>query len=181
MNKPVTQTHPLPWWAAGTLLGLVLVLAVSLAQSLDVSSQFVATNTGILKSTAPEYIENHPLMQNEDYGKSDRGWWLAIGIVIGASIAAVQLRIWKVRATSDLWQQNHNTPVIIRMIAGFFGGFLMLLGAGIAYGGVNSNFITGLSELSLSAIPFTIAMFTSGALIAYLVYPLTNNKNNNGK
>jgi hypothetical protein len=54
----------------------------------------------------------------------------------------------------------------------------MLLGAGIAYGGVSGNFITGLSELSLSAVPFTIAMFISSVLIAYIVYPVTSGKNN---
>jgi hypothetical protein len=181
MNKPNAQTHPLPWWAAGILLGLVLVLAVSLTQSLDVSHQFIATNTGILRSTAPEYIESHPLVRNEDYVKSEEGWWLAIGILIGACIAAIQLRLWKLRATCDLWQQNHSTPIIVRMIAGFVGGFLMLLGAGIAYGGVSSNFVKGLSELSLSAIPFTIAMLVSGMLVAYLVYPATSSKNNHGK
>ena len=66
------------------------------------------------------------------------------------------------------------------MIAGFAGGSLMLLGAGIAYGGVSSNFIKGLSELSLSAIPFTIAMLFSGMLVAYLIYPAASSKNNHG-
>ena len=67
------------------------------------------------------------------------------------------------------------------MIAGFFGGFLMLLGAGIACGGVSGNFITGWSKLSLAAVPFTIAMLISGMLIAYLIYPVTSEKNNQGK
>ena len=180
MTKSIAQTHPLPWWAAGILLGLVLVLSLSLTQSLDVSPQFITTNTGILESTAPEYIESHPLVRNEDFVKSGEGWWLAIGILIGACVAAVQLRVWKLRATCDLWQQNHNTPIVVRMIAGFAGGSLMLLGAGIAYGGVSSNFIKGLSELSLSAIPFTIAMLFSGMLVAYLIYPAASSKNNHG-
>jgi hypothetical protein len=123
MNKPNTQIEPVPWWVAGILLGLVQVLAVSLSQSLDISPQFVASNMKMLESAAPEYIESHPLRQNKEYAKPDYGWWLVIGIVIGACIATVQLGIWKLRTTSDLWQQNHNTPIIVRMIAGFFGGF----------------------------------------------------------
>ncbi|MBN1972100.1 MAG: YeeE/YedE family protein [Sedimentisphaerales bacterium] len=181
MNKPDSQTYPLPWWAAGILLGLVQILAVSLSQSLDISPQFIFTNTKILNSYAPGYIEKHPFMHNEEYENADHGWWLGIGIVTGACVAAFYLGIWKVRAVSDLWQQNHNTPIVVRLIAGFFGGFLILIGAGITYGGVSANFITGFSRLSLAAVPFTIAMFVSGMLIAYLVYPVTAPKNNQEK
>lgn len=180
MKKPDLQTYPLPWWAAGVLLGLVLILAISMVQSLDVSNQFVFTNMRILKSYAPEYIENHPLSSNDEFQHTNHGWHLAIGIVIGACIASVYLRICRVRTSTDLWQQNHKTPIIIRWIVCFSGGFLMLLGAAIAYGGTGEHFITGLSKLSLAAIPFTLAMLISGMFIAYLIYPTTTS-NNNGK
>ena len=132
MAKANSQTHPLPWWAAGILLGLVQVLAVSLSFSLDITPQFVNTNTKVLESIAPGYIENHPIKENTEYERTGSSWWFAVGIFIGAFIAAVHLRIWKIQIISQLWQQNHNTPIVVRMIIGFFGGFLMLFGAGIA-------------------------------------------------
>ena len=180
MKKPDSQTYPLPWWAAGILLGLVQILAVCLAQSLDFSNQFVFTNTKILDSYAPEYINKHPLTNNEEYQNTNQDWWLGIGIAFGALIASVYLKTWKLSATSDLWQQNHKTPIVVRLIVCFFGGFLMLLGAAIAYGGFSEHFIAGFSKLSLAAIPFTLAMLASGMLIAYLIYPSTSIKNNNG-
>ncbi len=178
MKKPEAQINSVSWWAAGILLGLAQILAISLSQSPDISHQFIAANTDLLKSSAPEYINNHPLMQNEDFRKSNHGWWLIIGILIGAFIAAIWLGIWKIRTTSDLWQQNHNTPIVVRMIAGFFGGALMLLGAAIAYGGMSGNVITGLSELSLSAIPFSIAILIAALLVTRFIYPSVNRKNN---
>ena len=178
MKKPDSQTYPLPWWAAGILLGLVQILAISLTQTLDVSHQFVFTNTKILKSYAPDYIEKHPLTNNEEFENKNQGWWLAIGIAIGACIASFYLRIWKVRTIPDIWKQNHKMPIVIRLIACFFGGFLMLLGAGIAHGGISDNFLSGLPKLSFSAIPFTIAMLASSMFIAYLVYPEAESKNN---
>ena len=191
MTKANAQTHLLPWWAAGILLGLVQVLAVSLAQSLDISSQFVSTNIGIFESVAPAYLENHPLMEKEEYKKSDTeneeyqkpktGWWFGIGILIGALIAAVHLKIWKIRTTSQLWQEAHNTPIIVRMIIGFFGGFLILLGSAIAYGSVSGHFFSGLSQLSLAAVPFTISMLVSGMFIAYMLYPKTTGEVNQEK
>ena len=180
MKKPDSQTYPLPWWAAGILLGLVQILAVSLAQSLDVSPEFVLTNTKILKSYAPEYINKHPLTNNNEYENTNNGFWLIIGIIAGACIASVYLRIWKLHTISDLWRQNHKMPLIVRLIVCFFGGFLMLLGAGIAYGGISENSISGLSKLSLASLPFTIAMLISGMFIAYLIYPETTSKNENG-
>ena len=161
MEKSNAQTHPLPWWAAGILLGLVQILAVSLGQSLDVSPQFINTNTKILNSVAPEYLEEHPIMDNVEYEESGHGWWFGIGIAIGAVIAAIYLKIWKLQITTDLWQQNHNIPIIIRMIICFFGGFLMLLGAGIAYGGISGHFFSGWAKLSLSAVAFIMLCATS--------------------
>jgi len=173
MKKLNVQTPPLPWWAAGILLGLVQVLAVSLVGPLDVSNQFVVADAKTLNRVAPEYTENHPLISNEESRKSGYGWWFDIGLVLGALLAALHLRIWKVRATTVWWQQNHDAPMLLRLIAGFCGGFLILLGAGLAHGCITGQFISGWSQLSLSAIPFTITMFGFGMLVAYLVYPKT--------
>ena len=84
MKEFHTYTDSLPWWAAGILLGLVQVLAVSLAGPLDVSSQFIITDTTALEGLAPEYIENHPIKEHEEYNKSSYGLWLNIGILVGA-------------------------------------------------------------------------------------------------
>ncbi len=181
MKKPDSRSYPLPWWASGILLGLVMILAISMAKSLDVSNQFVFTNMKILKSYAPEYIEKHPLSANQEFQNTNHGWFLAIGIVIGACVASVYLKICRLQASTDLWQQNHKTPIIIRWIVCFSGGFLMLLGAAIAYGGTGEHFITGLSKLSLAAIPFSLAMLISGMFITYLIYPSTTSDNNGKK
>ena len=180
MKKPDSQTYPLPWLTAGILLGLIQILAVSLASSLDVTPGFVITNMKILESYAPEYIEKHPLTNKQQDENANQAYWLAIGIAIGGCIASAYLGIWKMKATPEIWKLNHKMPIIIRLITCFFGGFLMLLGAGIASGGICEYFITGLSKLSLAAIPFTLAMLISGIFIAYLIYPVTTSQNNNG-
>jgi hypothetical protein len=190
MNELKTQTPLVPWWTAGILLGLVQVLAIALAQPLDVSNQFVIADAKTLEHVAPEYTENHPLIQalkvQDLQSKTPRllglasGWWLAIGLVLGAFLAALHLKTWKVRVSSAWWRQNYNDPVLLRLITGFCGGFCALLGAGLAYGGVVGLCGSGWAQLAVSAIPFTIAALGSAMLIAYLVYRKAPNKDKLG-
>lgn len=171
MNKLTTQTPPLPWWAAGILLGLVQVLAISLVKPLDVSTPIIVVDTKILETIAPEYTQNHPLTNNEEFKKSGYGWWFNIGLIIGAFFAVLHLRRWKIQASSIWWRHNHDAPIMLRLIVGFVGGFLILLGAGFAYGGITGNFFSGWVQLALSAVPFTITMLGFGMLAARFIYP----------
>jgi uncharacterized membrane protein YedE/YeeE len=181
MNELSIQKPPLPWWAAGILLGFVQILAIGLVKPLDVSPQFVVADAEALERVAPEYAENHPLINNEEYKKSGYEWWFNIGLVLGAFIAALHLRIWKVRATTVWWRRNHDAPVVLRLIAGFCGGALILFGAGLARGCTAGHLVSGWAQLSLSAVPFTITMFGFGMLVAYLVYPKTPSADGRGQ
>jgi len=190
MNELKAQTPLVPWWTAGILLGLVQVLAIALAQPLDVSNQFVVADAKTLEHVAPEYAENHPLIQalkEQDLQSNTpgllglaSGWWLTIGLVLGAFLAALHLKTWKVRVSSAWWRQNHADPVVLRLISGFCGGFCALLGAGLAYGSIVGLCGSGWAQLAVSAIPFTIAALSSGMLIAYLVYRKAPNKDRQG-
>jgi hypothetical protein len=176
MEESNSRTPPLSWWAAGILLGLVQVLAIALVEPMGVTKQFIIADARVLNRIAPEYSENHPIISSEENQKFGYGWWFNIGIVIGACIAAIHLRTWKVRTVSSWWLRNLNAPVLLRLIAGFCGGVLLLVGAGMAHGCITGQFIGGWAQLSLSAIPFTIAVFGFGTLIAYLIYPKTPNE-----
>ena len=178
MTELNSRTPPLPWWIAGLLLGLVQVLAVALVKPMGVSKQFVVVDTKVLNRLAPEYSEKHPILSDEQYKKFGYDGWFDIGIIIGACFAALHLRVWKVRTVSAWWGRNHDAPVLLRLIAGFCGGVLLLLGARLAYGCVTGQLISGWTQLSLSVIPFTIALFASGMLVAYLVYPKKPNRFN---
>ena len=158
------------------MLGLVQVLAIALVEPIGVSKPFVVSDAKVLNRIAPEYSENHPIIRIDEYKKFGYGWWFNIGLVLGACLAAIHLRTWKVRTVSSWWQRNHDAPALLRLIAGFCGGVLLLLGAGLAHGCVTGQFIGGWTQLSLSAIPFTITLFIFGMLVAYLVYPKAPNR-----
>ena len=173
MNELNVRKPPLPWWAAGILLGLIQILAIALVKPLGVSTQFVVVDAKVIKNVAPEYTRNHPLISKDKYQKFGYGWWLDIGLVIGAFLAALLIRRWKLQTTTVWWRQNHGTSIFTRLIAGFCGGFFILLGARFAHGCTSGQFASGWAQLSLSVIPFTITMFGFGMLTAFLVYPKT--------
>lgn len=176
MDESNSRTPPLPWWAAGILLGLVQVLAIALVKPMGVSKQFVVADAEVLNRVAPEYSDKHPLITDEEYREFGYGWWFNIGLIIGALLAALHLRTWKIQTVSVWWRRNHDAPVLLRLIAGFCGGVLLLVGAGLAHGCVTGQFISGWTQLSISAIPFTITLFVFGMLAAYLIYPKAPNR-----
>jgi len=171
MQELTVRKSPLPWPAAGILLGLIQLLAVGLVKPLGVSTQFVVADAKIINLVNSEYAKNHPLIGKEKYQKFGYGWWLDVGIVCGAFVASVLIRRWKVQKTTVWWQANRGRAVAGRIIAGFVGGFLILLGARFAHGCTSGQFVSGWTQLSLSTIPFTITMFGFGMLTAFLVYP----------
>ncbi|MBN1845633.1 MAG: YeeE/YedE family protein [Sedimentisphaerales bacterium] len=166
---------PLPWWAAGLLLGIVQILAVGLSGPLGVSTQFVVVEGVALNKVAPSYVEQHTLLQSEKYQKIGYGFWLDVGIVLGAFLAAVLAGRWRPRATTYWWRVSHGPTVGKRLLAGFIGGFLILMGARFAHGCTSGQFASGWAQLSLSVVPFTVSLFLFGMITALLAYPRTPN------
>ena len=171
MDNLTVKKSPLPWWAAGIMLGLVQVLAIGLVKPLGVSTQFVVADAKIINQVSSDYAQNHPLISKEKYQKFGYGWWLDIGLIVGAFIAAVLIRRWKIQNTTVWWQVNQGSSVFKRLITGFLGGFLILLGARFAHGCTSGQFASGWAQLSLSVVPFTVTMFGFGILTAFVVYP----------
>lgn len=164
---------PLPWWAAGLLLGLIQIMAVALQDPLGVSTQFVILDSMAIHKTAPEYAQNHALISQEKYQKLGYGFWLDAGLIIGAFSAAVAVKRWKLQASTVWWKTNRNGSVFGRFFAGFIGGLLILLGARMANGCTSGAFASGWAQLSLNAVPFTLGLFAFGMLTAWLIYPKT--------
>jgi uncharacterized membrane protein YedE/YeeE len=171
MNDLTVRKAPLPWWLGGLILGLIMVLAVGLKKPLGVSTQFVVVESLGLHRIAPEYADNHPVLKTEKYTKLGYGFWLDVGLVAGALIAAVASRRWQFRATTVWWRASYGPGTGSRLLTGFIGGFFILLGARLAHGCTSGQFASGWAQLSVSAVPFTVTMFAAGIIVARLVYP----------
>ena len=173
MEERKVPKAPMSWWTAGLLLGLIQILAVALEGPLGVSTQFVILDSMAIHKVAPEYAQNHVVLSQEKYQKLGYGFWLDVGLIIGACIAAFAVKRWRLQTSTVWWKTNRNGSVFGRFFAGFIGGILILLGARLAHGCTSGAFASGWAQLSLSAVPFTLAMFAFGMLTAWLIYPKT--------
>jgi len=159
----------LPWWAAGLLLGLVMTLAVALKKPLGVSTQFVVANGAALNEVAPDYVASHEMLKKAKYHTPGYGWWFDIGLIAAAAVTAILVGKFRPRATCDWARANGSTAR--RMVLSFIGGFLLLFGARLAGGCTSGQFASGWAQLSLSVVPFTVAMFLFGIIAAWIFYP----------
>ena len=170
MEEPVVRKPPLVWWAGGLLLGLTQVLAIAVKDPLGVSTQFVVVDTAAIQKVAPDYVKDHKLIGTEKYQEFGYGWWLVVGLVAGAFLAAVFTGRWRPRVTTAWWQAG-GRGVLRRLVVALIGGFFILVGARLAHGCTSGQFASGWAQLSLSAVPFTVAMFAMGMLTARIFYP----------
>lgn len=156
----------IPWWLAGTIIGLLLTIAVATVQPLGMSSEFANMGGRIASLISPEAAKN-PYWQ----GKLGIGWvtMLALGAFIGAALAA-----WLTRKPSldipSTWAERFGTDRWKRYLVAFLGGFIMLFGARLADGCTSGHMISGISQLALSSFVFAVTIFVTGILVAKLLY-----------
>jgi hypothetical protein len=170
MSQQSVRKAPLSWWLGGLLLGLTQMLAVGVKKPLGVSTQFVVADSLAIHQIAPEYASSHDVIGKEKYQTLGYGWWLDVGLILGAAGAALACRRWRVQV-NPVWSRVNGHGVLKRLIVGFVGGFLILLGARFAHGCTSGQFASGWAQLSLSVLPFTATMFGFGLLAAWLMYP----------
>lgn len=173
MAGPTVRKAPLPWLVGGLILGIVQVLAVGVKKPLGVSTQFVVADARVVAAAAPGYAESHSLISKSKYQKFGYGWWLDVGLVAGACIAALATKRWKLNRVPVWWQANRGASSAGRFVACAIGGFLILLGARLAHGCTSGQFASGWAQLALSAVPFTVTLFGFGMLTAFVMYRKT--------
>jgi uncharacterized membrane protein YedE/YeeE len=163
----------MPWWAGGLGIGFVLLLAVSLAQPIGVSTQYVLLDGVLLHAVLPEVADQSPYLK-----QTSKGWSLATyeflfvaGIPIGAFLAAMATNRLQVRVVPSLWAQRFGPTSMRRLIWSLIGGFLLLFGARFGGGCTSGHMISGVSQLAVSSFVFSTALFASAILTARWLYP----------
>lgn len=162
----------LPWWAGGLGIGLVLIVAVGLVQPIGVSTQYVALDGVLLYRVLPEVAAQTPYLQ-ETTGE----WTLATyeflfvaGIPLGAFLSALATGRFTTRLVPEEWNRRFGSGPGLRLVWAFMGGFLLLFGARFGGGCTSGHMISGVSQLAVSSIVFSVTLFASAIVTARWLY-----------
>lgn len=178
-------SQPWPWYVAGPLIGLVLVLL----QWID--NKPLAASSSYRHMCAAIFPAKVPFLK---YNWKAETWNLVFvaGIFIGGFLAATILNHpSNIAISNETFQQLQsiglkNTdgfaplqlfsfaalqtiPGIIVMV---FGGFLIGFGSRYAGGCVSGHSMTGISDLQWTSMLATVSIFAGGIFTAYILLPL---------
>lgn len=176
--------HPLPWYIAGPLIGLMVPALLLLGnRAFGISSNFRHICAAVSPSGAEFFRYNW---------RRDGGWNLAFlaGLFLGAAIA------WRVEpfevslapATVDVlrgfgitdftglaprelfgWSMLFTPTGLVVMVA---GGFLVGFGTAWAGGCTSGHAITGLADWQLASLIAVVGFFAGGLFCTYVLLPM---------
>lgn len=102
--------------------------------------------------------------------KWDYATLFLVGTFLGALVAAVLGRSFRVEAVPSVWRERFGPSVLKRMAGAVLGGVLVMYGARLAGGCTSGHGISGSLQLAVGGWTFFIVMFVAGAATAWAIY-----------
>ena len=165
-----------PTWSpytAGILMGFTAIVSVVAAHHLLSASGGIATITSTsIHSVFPDYISKSVYFRFRiPPGLFTWEVLLLFGLFLGGMLSAVLSGTFRLRWNEDKgWIKIYGPQKWKRFVIGFLGAMVIQYGASIAGGCTSGLAISGGMLLAPSAFIFMGGMFTSGILVALLVY-----------
>jgi uncharacterized membrane protein YedE/YeeE len=100
----------------------------------------------------------------------DYGMLFLIGTFIGAGLAALVSRSWRIETVPAVWRERFGAAPAWRYLAALLGGAVLLYGARMAGGCTSGHGISGTLQLALSSWLFFVVMFIAGAATAAVMF-----------
>jgi uncharacterized membrane protein YedE/YeeE len=163
-------------YLAGALTGLLIIITTWFSGIyFGASTSFVRAAGYIARIFSPEYVSSNTYFQWFP-PVIDWQFIFVLGIFIGAFLASITSRSFKLQAVPDMWESRFGSGGLKRGLTAFIGGVIALFGAKMA-GGCPSGFGLGaLVQLGLSGLIAFICFFIGGILVARILYPGDNSK-----
>jgi len=164
----------LPWWMGGILMAGLLLMTFSVfgADRPIGASTYVSYFAGIIFDLDPaEYTYLREI-------KNSGAWEgvMLFGVFFGGFITSVFLtRTFRFSLIPTGWKKYKNDSVLSRLFWSFFAGFLMIIGARLAGGCTSGHFMSGMSQIAISAMIFGVVVMVSLVITGKLFYNTEEN------
>lgn len=93
-----------------------------------------------------------------------------VGVILGASAAAVMSRQFRIEAVPAFWRRRFGPSPTRRYVAAFLAGAVEMFGARLAGGCASGHGISGTLQLALSSWVFTILMFGTAVVFGSYLF-----------
>ncbi|MCX5723606.1 MAG: YeeE/YedE thiosulfate transporter family protein [Nitrospirae bacterium] len=173
MRNDVVHVVPaIPWWAGGLGIGIVLILAVALAQPIGVSTQYAVLDGVLLHHVLPDVAERSPYLADAAAGWTllNYEFFFVLGIPLGAFLASWVTQRFSTRLVPSEWGRRVGPIPGRRLVWSFIGGFTLLFGARFGGGCTSGHMISGVSQLAVSSLIFSASVFVSAIIMARWLY-----------
>jgi len=159
----------LPWWMGGILMSGLLLLTFSIfgADRPIGASTYVPYFAGIVFDLNPETYSYLNKIKNS-------GAWegvLLLGVLFGGFITSVFLtKTFRFSLIPAGWKKYKNNSIFSRLLWSFVAGFVMIIGARLAGGCTSGHFMSGMSQMAISAMVFGAVVMISLVITGKLFY-----------
>ena len=167
MKTPPGQWNP---YFAGALVGLLAILSVALIGNyFGTSTTFVRAAGAVTSVVAPDWFAANEEFQRRGIQFDWQGAFV-VGIFIGALLASLTGRTFKLVAVPPMWAERFGGSFWKRAVVAFVGGLIALFGARLAGGCASGNGLSGMMTLELRGLIAMLAFFGVGVVVANLIY-----------
>lgn len=178
MTIPIHQQNDKGWspYVAGALVGILAILSIYATTHFLGKGSFLGASTtfvraaGLLFQVAdPEHVASNAYYVKEKV-RIDWQFMLVVGIFIGALIASLMDKSFKLESVPPLWEKHFGPSVWKRALGAFGGGIVAMVGARMADGCPSGHGLSGMMQLSVSALAALAMFFIVGMLVAHFIY-----------
>ncbi len=163
------MTNRLPWWVGGILMSGLLLLTFSIygADRPIGASTYVPYAAALIFNLDPStysYI-NHI--------KAPGSWEgvMLLGVLFGGFITSVFItKTFRIMILPTAWKMYKNSSILSRVFWSFISGFFMIIGARLAGGCTSGHFMSGMSQMAISAMIFGAVVMLSLILTGKYFY-----------
>jgi len=159
----------------GILMSGLLLLTFSIfgADRPIGSSTYVPYFAGIIFDLNPE---NYSYLKHIEASGSWEGIML-LGALFGGFITSVFItKSFRFSLIPTAWKTYKNNSIASRLLWSFFAGFIMIIGARLAGGCTSGHFMSGMSQMAISAMIFGGVVMVTLVVTGRLFYNVKGKK-----
>ncbi len=163
-------------YLAGALVGLLAIGSAFATTKILKKTSFLGASTTFVRAAGliEKVVAGDHVAANEYYTKEkvrvDWQFMLVLGIVIGAVVSSVSDGSFRIESVPPTWRRRFGPSIAKRAIAAIVGGAIAMIGARMADGCPSGHGLSGMMQLSVSALAAMAMFFGGGILVAHFVY-----------